>query len=179
MKPIYIENYCDDIYEHLLKLDWVSYRDTRKEYFMASKEVTYTYGNKDFAKSYTSKPYTLEVLALQEKLNTEFKTNYNVMFANLYNGQHDHLGWHSDDSPEMNQDHPICSVSFGSEREIYWKEKTYSGVIPDSNKQLLKHCSLFIMPGNFQKDHLHKIPKNNKIQTKPRISLTFRNYNGL
>jgi len=179
MKPIYIENYCDDIYEHLLNLEWVSYRETRKEYFMANKEVTYTYGKGDFAKSYKSKPYTLPVLALQEKLNKDFKTNYNVMFSNLYDTEKSHLDWHCDNSPEMNQDHPICSVSFGSEREIYWKEKSYSGVIPDSNKQLLKHCSLFIMPSNFQKNHLHKIAKAGKIQTKPRISLTFRNYNGL
>ena len=36
---------------------------------------------------------------------------YNVCFLNRYDDQRNHLGWHADDSPEMDHDHPIAVVS--------------------------------------------------------------------
>jgi len=69
----------------------------------------------------------------------------------------------------------IHVVSFGVEREIWWKEKEFKGLVPQENRQLLKSGSIFIMPAGFQANHFHKIPKADR-EVGPRVSLTFRNY---
>lgn len=96
-------------------------------------------------------------------------------FGSYYKDEHQHLGWHSDDSPEMDMDHPISVVSCGEPRFIYVKERYYKGEVPDENKYLLTNGSLFIMPSGYQKDHLHKIPRGGH-SMEGRISLTFRKY---
>jgi alkylated DNA repair dioxygenase AlkB len=53
--------------------------------------------------------------------------------------------------------------------------KGIKGDIPDEDKFLLENGSLFIMPAGYQKDHVHKIPKHDRV-CGGRISLTFRKY---
>jgi hypothetical protein len=183
MKPTYISNYIIDtdkkIFNHLLNdLDWLSVTEARKEFFMAFEKLHYTYGNGINAREYSSSFYSDIVNDIQIKINKEFNTDYNVCFLNRYDNERNALGWHADDSKEMNTEHPICVISFGSEREINWKDKNYKGVIPDTNKKILENGSLFIMPAHFQENNLHKIPKNDK-PCGTRISLTFRNYKKL
>lgn len=178
MKPDYIKNFIVDetVFNSLLnELNWLSVTDARKEYFMASEKIAYTYGKGINARQYFSEEYHPLVKSIEDKINSEFGTSYNVCFLNRYDNDKNQLGWHADDSPEMNTNHPICVISFGAEREIWWKDKDYKGVIPIENRQLLEHGSLFIMPAHFQENNLHKIPKNDKPCT-TRISLTFRNY---
>ena len=180
MKPIYIKNYVseikDELFNHLLNdLAWLEVTSARKEYFMANETIEYTYGSGPNARTYKSNDYTEQIKLLQNNLNTTYNCDYNVCFLNRYDNQKNQLGWHSDDSPEMNMDHDICVISFGAEREIWWKEKDFKGEIPLENRQLLHNGSLFIMPAGFQKDNFHKIPKVGK-DCGIRISLTFRNY---
>jgi alkylated DNA repair dioxygenase AlkB len=183
MKPSYfrsiksfIEFADNDIFNHLLNdIAWLEVREARKEYFMAKDSINYTYGSGLSAKTYTSNPFTFPVKFILDVLNKDYNCNYNVCFLNRYDEAKHQLGWHADDSPEMNNDHPIAVVSFGAEREIFWKLQDYKGVIPPENKQLLHNGSLFIMPAGFQKLYFHKIPKCDK-KCGTRISLTFRNY---
>jgi alkylated DNA repair dioxygenase AlkB len=174
MKPFYTDNFvenADDLFNALLGLDWLDAKQARKEYFMSDQPRSYFYGNMDF--KYDSAPFSPEVLALMEKLNLE--NSYNVCFLNLYLEAQNALGWHSDDSPEMSHDHPIAVISVGAERDIWHKKRDFKGEVPDENKQLLRHGSLFVMPAGFQKDNLHKIPKHDR-PCGTRISLTFRRY---
>lgn len=181
MKPEYQENFIlnpNKALQHLMSLCWLSATEARQEYFMSDVPRSYTYGKPPFDRKYHSSDYSKEVLDIQLDLNAEFGTDYNVCFLNRYNNQKNQLGWHADDSPTMDRNHPIAVVSFGAEREIWWKHKSESGVVPKEQRQLLGHGSLFIMPAGFQNEYLHRIPRCDR-EVGVRISLTFRRYNGV
>jgi alkylated DNA repair dioxygenase AlkB len=179
MKPTYVKDFHNVgilSYNTLMEdVPWVNRDAPREECFMASNDLEYTYGKGENARTYRSVPMHPLVQILMDKLNECFLTNYNVCFLNYYKSGKQHLGWHADDSPEMDADHPIAVISFGAERYIWVKEREYKGNIPDEDKYLLENGSLFIMPAGFQKDHLHKIPKHDR-ECGGRISLTFRRF---
>ncbi len=179
MRPIYIQTYIptftENIFTHLLnELQWLEETEARKEYFMSDEQLSYQYGKQN--RTYSSLPFSKPVRDMMMFLNNEFNCNYNVCFLNRYDNYKKALGWHADNSPEMNSKHDICVISFGAEREIWWKEQSYKGDIPKENRQLLHNGSLFIMPAGFQEIFFHKIPKSDKQDCGIRISLTFRNY---
>jgi alkylated DNA repair dioxygenase AlkB len=179
MKPVYIEKYVDDpgsLYNELLGLTWIEATPARKEYFMSDNApLTYSYGSGKSVRTYSSVPYLKSVERIRKDLDHDFGTFFNVCFLNRYDEQKNALDYHSDDSPEMNHNHPIMVISLGASREIWWKHKDVVGNIPDDNKKLLESGSLFVMPSHFQEDHVHKIPKCDRV-CGTRISLTFRNY---
>lgn len=176
MKPEYKSKYTDNLYDILLnEVNWVNRDAPRDECFMSNVPLEYTYGSGGFSRTYNSVDMHPKVLELMAKLNSEFGTDYNVCFLNYYKSDKEHLGWHSDDSPEMDKDHPIAVISFGAERFIWCKEMNFKGNIPDEDKYLLEVGSLFIMPTGFQEVNLHKIPKHDR-PCGGRISLTFRRY---
>lgn len=83
----------------------------------------------------------------------------------------------------MSQDNDICVISTGEDtREIWWRKQGEKGDVPLENRLMLGLGSLFIMPGRkdgnpgFQDLYFHRIPKSDKQNCKPRISLTFRKY---
>ena len=96
-----------------------------------------------------------------------------VCFLNLYLNQRDYLGWHADDSPEMDDERPIVSVSLGAERDI--QMKPIDGTAADVETIRLGHGSAFIMLPGVQDTHRHRIPKSGFVVGE-RISLTFRGY---
>lgn len=181
INPIYIKpNKVDkeltmynEIFKELLELNWLEVKDARKELFMSDIPRIYKYGNMDY--EYKSIPFSNAVYTHLMELNIFAGYNLNVCFLNRYDNQNNALGWHSDDSEEIDQSQPIVVISYGAEREIWWKEKDYKGVIPNQNKKLLEHGSIFIMPSGFQDKYYHKIPKNDK-PCETRISLTFRRF---
>jgi alkylated DNA repair dioxygenase AlkB len=178
MRPIYLPDYILDkeaAFNHLLTLKWLEVTTARKEYFMSNQPLSYTYGSGQAARTYTSEVFSEPMQTIMDKLNEDYHCNYNICFLNRYDNSKNQLGWHADNSPEMNTNHDICVISFGSEREIWWKKQDYKGEIPKENRQLLHNGSLFIMPAHFQETNFHKIPKCDK-ECGIRISLTFRNY---
>lgn len=168
-------------YEVLLnQLQWQQRGDNgamvpRKEYYCHGKDLPYTYGKGPGARTYESMPTHPLIEEIRRALNSVNPGvwNFDVMFANLYEHQHHCLGWHADDSPEMDQNHPIVTVSLGAEREIWFKSRILN--IDPVQKIVLPHGSaLFMMPG-VQQTHYHRIPKHDR-ECGPRISLTFRHY---
>jgi alkylated DNA repair dioxygenase AlkB len=108
------------------------------------------------------------------------QNEYNVCFLNRYDHQKHQLNWHSDSSPEMDTTHPIAVVSFGVEREIWFRAKgadgeVLPGVTPPEERQKLGHGSLFVMPPFYQDTHMHRIPRCDH-ECGIRISLTFRKW---
>lgn len=179
MKPIY-KNCSDrdqeaaDLYlEILLNLNWLEVKKARKELFMSFESRKYKYGDMNY--EYSSIDFEPNIEALCHVLNKAYDCDMNVCFLNRYDDEKNALGWHSDDSPEVDQSEPIIVISFGAEREIWWKEKGYKGEVPKENRRLLEHGSTFVMPSGFQERHFHKIPKHNR-PCGTRISLTFRKY---
>lgn len=73
-------------------------------------------------------------------------TEFELCFANGYASERQHLGWHADDSPEIDDARPIAVMSLGAEREIWVKPIGASA--DEVEKVLLPSGSLFIMaPG--------------------------------
>jgi len=174
----YFKNYIekpDEVFDHLLGLNWLNVTEARMEYFMSDVPRSYTYGSPPHDREYHSSVYTDVVKSIQNKLNEESGFKYNVCFLNRYNTQKNQLGWHADDSPTMDYDHPIAVISFGAEREIWWKPQEDKGAVPPEQRQLLSHGSLFVMPSGFQNTHFHRIPKADR-EVGVRVSLTFRRY---
>lgn len=104
---------------------------------------------------------------------------YEVCFLNGYRDGQDHLGWHADDSPEMDDKRPIAIVSLGARREIYFAPLLNSDTPkkPDNTqveKVWLEHGSLCLMLPGMQDTHMHRIPKASYQNCGPRVSLTFR-----
>lgn len=179
ISPFYRANFHDApdlVLGSLINLNWLQVTEARKEYFMSDASRSYTYGKGDYAREYHSSPYTRTVLDMLEVLNgfnNEYNS-YNVCFLNRYDTQKNQLGWHADDSPTMDRNHPIAVVSFGAEREIWWRENGQTGK-DIAGKQRLASGSLFVMPAGFQDGYQHRIPKCDR-ECGVRISLTFRRY---
>lgn len=175
-KPLYFPNYLtspETYLQSLMELEWLSVTEARKEYFMSDVPRAYTYGVGEFAREYHSREFSDVVASIRDSLNVD--RTYNVCFLNRYDNQRNQLGWHADDSPMMDGDHPIAVVSFGAEREIWWRLFGAKGEVPKGDRKLLKSGSLFEMPAGFQSTHQHRIPKCDRA-CGVRVSLTFRRY---
>jgi alkylated DNA repair dioxygenase AlkB len=184
----------DDLFAALQKADWLRHEDSNRcEYYCNDFPLPYTYGRGRGVRTYQVQPYLPEILEIRAALEAEAKTVFEVCFLNRYLNQSDSLGWHADDSPEMDDARPIGIVSFGVEREIWFRPKPrtleamgdqdmWSALadvsqkpVPDIQKLKLGHGSLCLMGAGMQDLWEHRIPKAS-FQCGERISMTFRGY---
>lgn len=183
MLPIfYTPNFIDrpnDILLSLQKnLQWERRGDTpRCEYYCNDHDLPYVYGKGKGRREYLPRPYTPEILLIRKQLEAATNTIYEVCFLNRYLNQSDQLGWHADDSPEMDPKRPIATISLGVEREIWFRP--IDSIRPILNEGItklkLENGSLCLMLAGMQQTHQHRIPKHT-FQCGERISLTFRGY---
>jgi alkylated DNA repair dioxygenase AlkB len=157
----------------------------RYEAWMNDYGLPYTYGSGDHARTYEPMPrWHPMVDHIRLVLNQSEGTSYDCCFVNGYAHGRQHLGWHADDSPEMDHEHPIMVISFGAEREIWfrqrmeWKEPLNRiamspGWYPPEGR-LLKNGSRLIMHAGMQRSWQHRIPKSPVADCGRRISLTYR-----
>lgn len=178
MLPInYINKFVDSpdtVYGILLQeLPWVHADPTvpRKEYYHHKLNLPYTYGSGEYARTYQSQDLHPLIQEMLDKLKLTLNVEFDVIFVNLYEHQHHFLGWHADDSPEMDDDYPIVTVSLGAERDIWFRVNNSK----DVDKVRLEHGSACVMLPGMQDTHQHRIPKHDR-PCGPRISLTFRVY---
>lgn len=194
---LYLPNFIadpDQAFEALRDdLHWEHRDAPRHEYYCNDIPKPYVYGRGRGQREYKPQPYHPEILRIRRALEEHTKTVFEVCFLNYYLDQSDHLGWHADDSPEMDDARPIAVVSLGVEREIWFRAKpdpalrgvTNEAVIfdqgpdgklvPSIEKLRLGHGSLCLMAPGMQDTHQHRIPKSS-VQCGERISLTFRGY---
>ncbi|ASV44332.1 hypothetical protein PBI_SCTP2_317 [Salicola phage SCTP-2] len=175
-KVIYMPNYvnnCDEAYDKLInELDW-EHRGTtpRYEYYANDWNRSYAYGSEKNPKKFDPKPWHPVMLGIRYDLEKDFNCTFDVCFINMYRNKKDHLGWHSDDSPEMDTHRPIVTVSLGAERNFWFRriggEEVYS--------VFLENGSACVMPARFQETYQHRIPKHDR-DCGPRLSLTFRGF---
>lgn len=174
---------ADELFKALWnELAWVRHdKVPRREYYANEINVPYTYGTPPHDRTYEPQPWNANLLYIKSWLETYMfveraeLTRFEVCFLNGYEDQSDQLGWHSDDSPEMDDDRPIAIISLGVEREIYFRESTNKSNIQGIQKVKLEHGSLCIMLPGMQDTHQHRIPKAS-FMCGERISLTFRGY---
>lgn len=181
----YIPNFIDNSNEIFKKLreelEWERKALNRSEYYCNDFPKPYIYGTREGLREYTPKPYHDEILNIRKKLEILTGTIFETCFLNRYLDQKDWLGWHADDSPEMDPNRPICIISLGVARKIRFKNNFNS----ETFDLLLEHGSLCIMPKGFQQLYKHSIPKAGFITDKmlgaewhfgERISLTYRGF---
>lgn len=178
----------DEMFERLMGLNWTRLESVpRDEIYFNDTDAPYTYGSGEHARTYY--PYTTlpwPITAIRNELEGRLGCVLDVCFLNRYMTARDQLGWHSDDSPEMDPDRPIVTVSLGSEREIRFRPRCTCGQDPhtlvchkvwgEEGRLLLEHGSAAVMRPGMQQRWQHRIPKSSRSEVGPRISLTFRGY---
>lgn len=65
------------------------------------------------------------------------------------------LGWHSDDSEEIDQESPVAIVSFGETRALETRPMADRTAV---RRYTLHPGSVFVMPAGFQLKHEHRVP---------------------
>lgn len=150
--------------------------------FFSDTSKGYSY-SRQIAKS---NPLPQECKELLEKVNKQFKTNYNGILINVYTSGLDYISAHSDDEKELDNSKSVIAISLGEERlfRIRPKEETLmiETNIPKNKKCktpvydiTTEHGQLIAMCGDFQKEFTHEIPIE-KTKKQIRISLTFRTH---
>lgn len=145
----------------------------RRECWMNDFGMPYTYGRAAGARTYDPQPWNHLIQAIQQRLLVEWHGQFDCCFTNGYEDGSDALGWHSDDSPEIDPGRPIAVVSLGAEREIWFRPIGTKGD-GETQKLLLPNGSLLLMHAGMQQTHQHRIPKASFSPCPPRISLTYR-----
>lgn len=173
---------ADAIFESLKALTWEQREAPRQEYYCNDFPRPYVYDKGRGQRLYEPQPYTDAIRTIRGVAETIAQAKFEVCFLNRYLDQSQHLGWHADDSPEMDDARPIAIVSLGVEREIWFRPKPGRGdfgervVGVDSVEKLtLGHGSLCLMEPGMQDTWQHRIPKAG-FTCGERISLTFRGY---
>ncbi len=102
-----------------------------------------------------------------KRLSAETGVEFNGVLCNWYRNGEEHMGFHSDDEPEIDGS-LIASISLGASRRFAWKKKDGS----EGGKVGLESESLLLMH-HFQENWKHALLKDPKIG-EGRINLTFR-----
>lgn len=154
-------------------LTWEKREAPRQEYYCNDIPKPYVYGTGRGQRLYNPQPYTGAIMTIRKIAEEMAGAKFEVCFLNRYLDQKDHLGWHADNSPEMDDARPIAIVSLGVERFIDFRPVGVKGVAHQSVK--LENGSLCIMKPGMQDTWVHQIPKAG-FTCGERISLTFRGY---
>ena len=157
------------------KLPWESMiikifgKDTkipRLQCWIGDEGCEYRYSGKQLNRQIWSQ----DLIMIRKKIYEELNIDFNSVLANYYRDGKDSMGWHSDDEKELGPNPTIASISFGSERDLVFRNKISKETlaIPQT------HGSLILIDGETQKNWQHSIKKTQKL-IGPRINLTFRN----
>ena len=141
-------------------------RIPRLQCWIGDKGCDYKYSGKKLNR----RDWTTDLIMIREKIYKELNIDFNSVLVNYYRDGKDSMGWHSDDERELGPNPTIASISFGSERDLVFRNKI--------NKKILTipqtHGCLILIDGKTQKNWQHAIKKTRKV-IGPRINLTFRN----
>jgi len=180
------------------ELEWVDVAGNRREYYMSDINETYSYGSGSRVRIYQPQPWHPILKHIQEHLQEMLGVRLESCVVNGYANERHALGWHADDSPEMDNARPIAVVSYGAPREIWFRSYRADAICVscgahyghslvcqdaskrvalkgDTEKLLLETGSLLVMEPGMQLTHQHRIPKCSHA-CDVRVSLTFRGW---
>lgn len=144
----------------------------RLEAMYGDAGCSYTYSNSVLLEPL---PWVEPLSKLRDQVQQVTGSSYQVVIGNQYRDGSDHIGWHSDDSPEMGESPAIASISLGATRHFKIRHK----VTKETHEFDLTHGSLLVMHPGCQTDWQHCITKTSK-EVGMRINWTFRPHlNGL
>lgn len=116
-----------------------------------------------------AQPWTDDFRELRDALEQEIGYSFQIAIGNQYRDGDDHIGWHSDDSPEMGPRPAIASLSLGATRKFQLRNKATKEI----HTFELTHGSLFVMHPGCQEEWQHRIVKT-AADVDLRINWTFR-----
>lgn len=116
-----------------------------------------------------AQPWTDDFLVLKDLVEKQSGSDFQIMIGNQYRDGSDHIGWHSDDSPEMGTRPAIASLSLGATRKFQLRHKQTREI----HAFELTHGSLFLMHAGCQEEYQHRLCKASG-DTGLRINWTFR-----
>ena len=128
-------------------------------------DASYTYSGLRLAPL----PWTALLLEIRAAVEAACGRRFNSVLLNRYRNEHDSMGMHSDDEPELGKDPAIASLSYGATRSFILRHKRDKRTV----RLPLEDGSLLLMSGQLQRNWLHGINKS----TRPlgeRLNLTFR-----
>jgi len=137
----------------------------RQQVWMGDPHCSYKYSGVLFE----PEPWHPLVSQLTDWVNQLCQTRFNSVLLNWYSDGQQHMGWHSDDEPELGNNPQIASLSLGQQRFFDLKHKNLGTQL----KLELGHGSLLLMAGQCQQYWQHRVPKM-AAATEGRINLTFR-----
>ncbi|WP_158100496.1 alpha-ketoglutarate-dependent dioxygenase AlkB family protein [Neiella marina] len=111
--------------------------------------------------------------SLMQQCMERAQARFDSVLVNYYRDGRDHMGWHSDDEPELGANPVIASLSLGAARDFDLRQRQSKQRIRVS----LTDGSLLVMAGRCQHEWQHALPKRLRI-SEPRLNLTFRNLAG-
>lgn len=130
-------------------------------------DATYKYSGTRFIPL----PWTKTLSDMRSRVESEVGAHFNSVLLNLYRGENDSMGWHSDDERELGDRPTIASISLGGTRDFLLRHKVREDV--SQVKLPLTSGSLLVMAGETQKFWAHSIQKQ-RAKLGERINLTFR-----
>ena len=141
-------------------------RIPRLQCWIGDKGCDYKYSGKKLNR----RDWTTDLIMIREKIYKDLNIDFNSVLINYYRDGKDSMGWHADDEKELGPSPTIASISFGSERDLVFRNKISKEIISIPQT----HGCLILIDGKTQKNWQHSIKKTRKV-IGPRINLTFRN----
>jgi alkylated DNA repair dioxygenase AlkB len=134
------------------------------------------YGDAGCAYSYSGRrfeplPWNDTLLQIKQDIELATSHRFNSVLLNLYRDEHDSMGWHSDDEPELGAQPVIASLSLGATRTFRFRHRRKKTVKPLA--LALTDGSLLVMAGDTQRCWRHAVDKQ-KEPAGVRVNLTFR-----
>tara|TARA_Y100001968_G_scaffold256347_1_gene242674 strand:+ start:617 stop:1201 length:585 start_codon:yes stop_codon:yes gene_type:complete len=156
-----------DWYRPIVRLYGKKHVIPRMCFFLADSGIKYKYsGTQHFGDGWPE-----WFSPLLKRVNVISNVNFNGCLLNLYRSGSDSMGWHSDNEPELDSTKSIASLSLGSSRDFFIRNKETF----DKQNLSLGNGDLLIMYPDCQLYWEHSLPKRRKVLDS-RINLTFRRY---
>lgn len=148
-----------------LRLFGHSIRIPRQQVWMGDSHCRYRYSGVTFEPD----PWHPIVKKITSWVNQQLNQRFNCVLLNLYLNGGEHMGWHSDDEPELGPSPDIASLSLGQARRFDLKHKNLQHQL----NLTLADGDLLLMQGPCQQYWVHRVPKQAQANS-GRLNLTFR-----
>lgn len=158
----------------LTEVPWIQVEITpREEFHHVATGGSLVYGHGDGRREYASQALPPVLATMLGQVEQAVGCSFENVSANHYRHGADHVGWHSDNGPTMDDTRPIALISLGVSRQFAYRGLTEKGA---GTVLTVGSGDLLVMPAGMQLTHLHKVLKaNTPLQ---RICVVFRGTSG-
>lgn len=149
-----------------VKVFGASHRIPRLQCWMGDPQAHYRYSGLPMK----STPWLPKVVGLKQVVERTCGHRFNAVLINYYRDGSDHMGWHSDDEPELGVAPWVASYNLGESRDFSLRRK---GESKTALKLPLMHDQLMLMNPAVQHGWQHSVPARRRANGE-RVNMTFR-----